>query len=717
VRPKRTLAALMLVLASLASLTTAAGAQVGSEPPEPECSRPGLDDKCEAWAAIFDDEEFTDSSESPQDLAVSPDGRRVYAAQTSSRVSATSDIYAQSIVTAHDSDGDLIWATKGGPSEEYTIATSVEVTPNGKIVFVSGTTRPDFFGPGGKLVTRALDAATGSLLWESTFDSPGGTDNAREMAVSPDGRSLYIAVISAGKDGGDHDYVVLEYDSATGAEQWSVRWDGIGQNRRDSPFDFQVNRRGTMAYVTGESIGQGNEFNIDYGTIAVHTKGQDEGTIAWTARYDRNPSVNSQDPACCLAISRDDSKVFVTGAANDTPTGPPFAVDYGTETVAYDAMTGQQLWVVRKEWPGATWPPPQAIAVDHGGRVIVTGQLSGSQLDFGTVAYDPATGQEIWSEAYGVPEYDFELAKAIVADPHANVVYVTGISGKSPPFVGTRVNGVPVGVTVPINPPDDQLTIAYDSATGEKLWLARYNPGGSDYMAGTLNEITRDGSMLITGGHFNSGRPDGPSGSQTALVSYDLGAGNPVNPMQASRLSFTENNDTEGQYSDAATLEARLTNSFGDPIDDAPVTFTFGPHSYSATTDVNGVARLNRTLTEAPGNHLVEVSYEGIEAVYTSASATETFTVAKEQSRLSVQLRGAKARRQLRARLVDGDSSSLLEFRTVVFYVKNKRIGRASTAGTGVAALKVPARYRTGKWAFNARFLGDDYYRPDRASL
>jgi hypothetical protein len=64
------------------------------------------------------------------------------------------------------------------------------------------------------------------------------------------------------------------------------------------------------------------------------------GAQLWAARY--NGPGNYYDQATALGVSRDGSEVFVTGVVTE---GDASTYDYAT--VAYDAATGDELWAKR----------------------------------------------------------------------------------------------------------------------------------------------------------------------------------------------------------------------------------------------------------------------------------------------------------------------------------------------------------------------------------
>jgi hypothetical protein len=93
----------------------------------------------------------------------------------------------------------------------------------------------------------------------------------------------------------------------------------------------------------------------------------------WASRY--NGSGNGVDVAESLAVSPSGETVFVTGYSNQ---GTAAGFDYAT--VAYDAATGAQLWVSSYNGPGNGGDSAFSVAVSpSGGTVFVTGDSDGKR--------------------------------------------------------------------------------------------------------------------------------------------------------------------------------------------------------------------------------------------------------------------------------------------------------------------------------------------------
>ena len=87
--------------------------------------------------------------------------------------------------------------------------------------------------------------------------------------------------------------------------------------------------------------------------------------------------------ATAVTVSPDGGTVFVTRDSEGNGTNRDYA------TVAYNAATGQQLWARRYNGPGNAGDDPAAIAADPKGKtVFVTGysQGAGTGRDYTTIA-------------------------------------------------------------------------------------------------------------------------------------------------------------------------------------------------------------------------------------------------------------------------------------------------------------------------------------------
>jgi len=292
--------------------------------------------------------------------------------------------------------------------------------------------------------------------WTARYDESSLYDHAVDVATSADGSRVYVVGSSTSTQGAS-DIVTIAYASDTGAELWSARYDGPAQGA-DTAAALGLSADGSTVFVTGHSA-QGGGIN-SYVTLAYRAL---DGARSWVTRY----TTPQDSKAVSIAVSRDGQRAYVTGysALELAPNG---ALQYDFATVAYDAATGAQIWDARYDGPARFWDIATSLGVstvrlpDGSTReqVFATGRSNGASAsnvaaDFATVAYDGLTGTQVWAARYNGPANDRDLAYSLGVSPDGAAVFVTGESV-----------GVGTG--------SDYATVAYDAATGAQRWVARY---------------------------------------------------------------------------------------------------------------------------------------------------------------------------------------------------------------------------------------------------
>ena len=202
------------------------------------------------------------------------------------------------------SNGATLWARRyNGHTDDSDVGAAVAVTRDGKTLVVTGGSR----GTGNKFdwVTYAYRASDGAGLWGRRYNGTGNSDDISSVIVaSPDGKTVFVAGFSFGT-GGNSDYVTNAYRVADGASVWGRRYNDPS-NGADLPTAIAVSPDGSRVVTTGYSTGPGG--NSDYVTFVYRAS---NGTDLWGRRY--NGTGDGNDTPLGVAVSRDGTKVFVTG--------------------------------------------------------------------------------------------------------------------------------------------------------------------------------------------------------------------------------------------------------------------------------------------------------------------------------------------------------------------------------------------------------------------
>lgn len=316
--------------------------------------------------------------------------------------------------------------------------------------------------------TIAYNSSSGSEAWSARYDD-GGADEAAAIAISPDGTKIFITGASTGAGSG-FDYATIAYSAFNGKQLWVARYNGPA-NGADKATSISVSTDGTRVFVTGESAGSGS--GSDYATVAYSTT---SGSQQWVARH--NGSGNANDVA--RAISADAANVYISGQSS----GNGSAKDY--TTAAYSQSSGSQLWATNYNGPGNGDDGAWSIAV-NGSNVFVTGESagSGSGSDYATISYNAVTGGQQWASRHNGSANGYDGAFSVAASPNGKRVYVTGGSSNS----GSGV---------------DFATLSYDAASGEQTWLKTYNGTANDSDYGVAIKVSPDGSRIYVAGDGTS---------------------------------------------------------------------------------------------------------------------------------------------------------------------------------------------------------------------
>lgn len=463
-----------------------------------------FDDRCEAWLGVYDGGDRSGPGyglDIPTRMTVAP-GTGIVVATGISWSGSTAGGYNYGTV-AFDSAGRRLWtATHDGPMGLRDFATSIASSPDGTTVFVTGIedfrSTPDYASTA---TTIAYETLTGAIRWVAQTDGvadPDWQDIGIDLAVSPDGSQVYMAAQSQttpSQGAYDAVYTTVTLDAVTGQTLWSATQGGGGTWR---PSALGVTPDGSTVIVTGGTLSGGTVSTVAYGT---GVGGTIAGRRLWTASYKAALVQWARE----LSIDPDGSRVYVVGDRADS-SGSQFL------TLAYDVHSGALSWSHQYAGPeGHEGYGPHVTAA--GGRVFVAGRIaeleagvSYDDADLAVVAYEAASGNELWTAGYDSTSPDLphtggnDIASAIDASPDGSSIFVTGVGSISGAATWTNWG---FGTLQPFTKAPSgtaATTLAFDAYTGVRRWLARYSPavaveGGA---WGFDVEVSPDGTRLYT---------------------------------------------------------------------------------------------------------------------------------------------------------------------------------------------------------------------------
>lgn len=476
------------------------------------------DARCEKWVATYDDRHshhsrLTDLQgfEWSFDVTPNPTSDTVYV--TGSSWSKSTHSFDIATIAYSSSTGDQLWASRYDDARSLDDAGyALTLSPNGKRLFVTGVQSNCFLirrlcNP--NVVTIKYDATTGARSWTNGYDSPrsGAADAAYSIVTSPDGKRVFVSGETGQRCGTDaaavlcQDYTTFAYDAATGQQLWIARASPEGGDTGSGLANVvRVSPDGARVYVGGVSL------HGEYVTVAYDAS---TGIQMWIAREGSGLSTSSWGD---LQVGADGQRVYITGT-NQPPGGKSSAV-----VVAYDSTTGSELW--SRTYSGGYG------RFSSGGKLLVSNPVEGelvsvtattvdnrhappSKVSATTITYDGTSGKRAWVSSYtpATGPADAE-AYGIAGSPDGSRAYVSAIAANGNPAYGY-----------------DFATVAYDTASGQQVWVARYNSSASglDSDVAAAIAVNPDGSSLFVTGifrHFDAQGQPSPNPSDYGTVTY-----------------------------------------------------------------------------------------------------------------------------------------------------------------------------------------------------
>lgn len=350
-------------------------------------------------------------------------------------------------------------------------------SPDGTRVFVTGRSW-DAVTSRLKAATVAYDVTTGAQVWVDRYEgAEPENDYLSSAVVSPDGSTVYVTGVEGMSPVGEMgDYLTIAYDAATGARRWTATYDSPQEGDQDEEAHrVAVSPDGEWVYVTGQTGSQ--HGNADVATVAYRAA---TGEEAWASEYSREPGAGEDIGVDLLATN---DAVYIAGA-----TGARIAaIKLGAGDPETNPDAGEVLWDTGQRPGYGYWI---ALSPD-GSRVFVTGSDHTPPnatifpgWDYATLALDATTGEEVWKSTYSAPDSGQDVPYGHALSPSGDRIYVTGRSqGTASGFDG------------------DYATVAYDTATGTRLWVTRFSTPGTIFETGADVAVNSDGTRVyVTGG-------------------------------------------------------------------------------------------------------------------------------------------------------------------------------------------------------------------------
>jgi hypothetical protein len=399
-----------------------------------------------------------------------------------------------------------VWMSQYDGGGRWDNPTALAVSPDGTTVYVTGSSDdgPSLYDA----ATIAYDAETGSQRWEARYNGPANNnDYGNDLVLSPDGSRAFIT--GGTSTGIRDDFATVAYDSATGDQLWSALYgspttydDGyaIGVSPDGDTVFVAGYVSGVYAYaalvaydaVTGAQLweqrlnGSLGDLGVNPDGTTVYIGGSSLTADFLVAAYDATSGApvflaqtdfdQSPDYGSRMSLGSDGTRVYLTGITYPLTGGS----DIGT--VAYDAATGVQLWKATLGGPGAfsTDYPGGITAAPDGTTVYVAGayKVVSHCTDFVTAAYDSMDGTALWAQTRSGPRGGCDTAYSVGVSPDGARVYTVGAMG--------TLHGALLG------------TVANDAATGEVLWFTAIGPGHGYSYATAVGVSPDSASVYVT---------------------------------------------------------------------------------------------------------------------------------------------------------------------------------------------------------------------------
>lgn len=274
-------------------------------------------------------------------------------------------------------------------------------------VFVTG--RAMVAGQGTQIITMKLRASDGQILWTEYIGGSAGLDDvAWDLAMGPDNHPVITGYIVG--EGEEAFYLTRKLANNDGSTIWERIEPG-------ALYNVEVRSGWLTVMAGGDIVMSHRHFGTNGYDVVLQRYEADTGATVWDTVYD-GPTHGGDD---IRAMRQDSQGNLLVAGVQDA------AWNYDYMALKFDGSDGSLLWEAGYDGPPGWYDVANCISEGPGGSVIVSGLSDGSGTgwDWATVAYDGITGAELWAQRYDGPASQSDEARDIIFTA-AGDVFVTG---------------------------------------------------------------------------------------------------------------------------------------------------------------------------------------------------------------------------------------------------------------------------------------------------
>jgi hypothetical protein len=221
---------------------------------------------------------------------------------------------------------------------------------------------------------------------------------------------------------------------------------------------------------------------------------------------------------------------------------------------------------------------------------------------------------------------------------------------------------------------------------------------GGAFAAGTKLTAVSAVSQWIYTPSQDKALADTAQAATDADRTYTLGESKCFGPLPG---KLTNTGTTTVQYTDAAAVAAKLTDSKDAPLAGKPVTFTIGTKSVTVDTNDDGIASTGLNPGVVAGTAYTLVTSFAGDASAAKVSISTPFTVTAEKTKIVLTVSKSGSSRKVTAKLVDDDNKPVAG-QVVTWYINGKKVSAPKTNSAGVVTLTTAKPTQTVKATFTA---------------